>query len=165
MNAAPAAPSAPAALAEELLAVTFRMGDAVFGLDAVAVEEVVRPGEVTALHQAPPDVVGIRNLRGRIVTILDCGTRLGLGPVRRGPDNRILIAEAGGEPVGLLVECVLDSISVSTAALAQPPANLHLARTATVRGLCRHEGRLIALLDLDVLLAGEDPATGTQRNA
>jgi purine-binding chemotaxis protein CheW len=157
--------TAVSALAEELLAVTFRMGDAVFGLDAVAVEEVVRPGEITPLHHAPPDVVGIRNLRGRIVTILDCGSRLGLGPVRPGPENRILIAEARGEPVGLLVECVLDSISVSTGALTQPPANLHLARSATVRGLCRHEGRLIALIDLEALLADEGGTTSDTRLA
>src|SRR5208337_4889093 len=91
--------------AEDLLISTFQLGDddGVFGIDATLIEEVVMVGELTPVRHAPAYVAGIRNLRGRIITVIDLCVRLGLGAVKIGPECRILIADWRGEPVGLLV--------------------------------------------------------------
>jgi purine-binding chemotaxis protein CheW len=86
----------------KLLAATFLLGPAVFGVDTAQIQEVVRLGNLTPVHDAPAYVVGIRNLRGRIVTVMDLRTRLELGRVAAGPDNRILIVEAQASPSGCL---------------------------------------------------------------
>ena len=67
-------------------------------------------GELTPVRHAPDYVAGIRNLRGRIITVIDLCVRLGLGAVEIGPESRILIADWKGEPVGLLVDRVADAI-------------------------------------------------------
>jgi len=137
---------------DNLLISTFLLGDAVFGIDANQVQEVARVGDMTPVHHAPPYVVGIRNLRGRIVTVIDLRARLELGRVAEGPDNRILIVDVHGEPLGLLVDRVADAVSASAAALTPAPPNLHGVQSQNLRGVCRGIDRLVALLNLDTLL-------------
>ncbi len=66
-------------LEDTLLVSVFRLGDAMFGIPAAQIQEVVQMGSVTPVHHAPPCIVGIRNLRGRIVTVIDLGMRLEYG--------------------------------------------------------------------------------------
>src|SRR3954447_8460328 len=77
---------------EDLLTATFHLGDGegVFGIDATLIQEVVMVGELTPVRHAPEYVAGIRNLRGRIITVIDLCVRLDLGNVEVGPESRIL---------------------------------------------------------------------------
>src|SRR5215831_15099468 len=93
-------------LDETLLVSVFQLGNAMFGIPAAQIQEVVQMGSITPVHHAPSCIVGIRNLRGRIVTVIDLGTRLDLGEAERGPESRILIVDSEGELVGLLVDRV-----------------------------------------------------------
>jgi purine-binding chemotaxis protein CheW len=139
-----------------LLIAGFLLGEAAFGIDAQQVQEVARVGNITPVCYAPPYVVGIRNLRGRIVTVIDLRVRLGMGKVIGAPDNRILIVDWQGEPIGLLVDSVSDTFSTTAAALAPPPPNLHGVQSKNLRGVCRGGDRLVALLDLGVVLQPDD---------
>lgn len=141
-----------------LLVAAFLLGGAAYGVDARQVQEVVKPGEITHVHRAPPDVVGIRNLRGRIVTVIDLRVCLELGRVPTSQDNRILIVEAHGETTGLLVDSVEDAFSTKMEDLAPPPPNLPRAQARCVQGVCRGGSRLVSLLDLGVLLENDDRA-------
>ena len=141
------------------LVATFLLGKAAFGMDAQQVQEVARVGDVTQVHHAPACIVGIRNLRGRIVTIMDLRARLELGRVTPAPDNRIFIVDGQGEPIGLLVDSVADTISTGKDELLPPPPNLHGVQSRHLRGVCRSGDRLVAVLKLDALLTPEDHAT------
>jgi purine-binding chemotaxis protein CheW len=134
-----------------LLVATFLLGDAVFGIDAHQVQEVARVGDMTPVHHSPPYVIGIRNLRGRIVTVIDLRVRLELGHVAMGPSNRILIVDCQGEPLGLLVDRVADAVEANPDSLAPPPPNLHGVQSQNLRGVIRGNDRLVALLDLNAL--------------
>jgi purine-binding chemotaxis protein CheW len=144
------------AVDDTLLVATFLLGEAAFGVDALQVEEVTRVCDLTPVHHAPPDVVGIRNLRGRIVTVIDLRSRLGLGTVATGRDNRILIVDGQGEPIGLLVDSVADTLETRPDLLAPPPPHLHGVKRCKLRGVCRGGGRLVALLDLAPVLQPEE---------
>ena len=143
---------------QNLLAATFMLGQATFGVDTAQIQEVVRLGNLTPVHHAPAYVVGIRNLRGRIVTVIDLPTRLDLGRVAVGPESRILIVEGQGEPIGLLVDQVADTIDVNPADIQPAPSNVNGVQSRQLRGVCRHGARLVALLDLTAILqAAADP--------
>ena len=143
---------------DSLLVATFALGDALFGIGAAQVQEVVRVGDITPVHHGPPYVAGIRNLRGRIVTVIDLAVRLDLGTVDTGADSRILIVDWQGEPIGLLVDSVADTISVNTSDLIPPPPNLHGVQSDNLRGVCRSGERLVALLDPASVLRVDDRA-------
>ena len=146
--------------AEDLLIATFQLGgdDGYFGIDATLIQEVVMVGELTPVRHAPAYVAGIRNLRGKIITVIDLCVRLGLGYVEIGAESRILIADWKGEPVGLLVDRVDDAIALEADALEPAPPNLHGLQMQKVRGVFRSGERLAALLDLAAVLGADDRA-------
>jgi len=142
---------------EELLISTFELGsEGVFGIDATLIQEVVMVGEITPVRHAAEYVAGIRNLRGRIITVIDLGVRLGLGAVEVAPESRILIADWKGEPVGLLVDRVADAVALEPDGLEPAPPNLHGVQMQKLRGVFRSGNRLAALLDLAVILGVDD---------
>lgn len=137
------------------LAITFLLGDSVFGIDASDVQEVVKVDQITPVHHAPSYVVGIRNLRGRIVTVIDLGARLELGAIEITPNSRILIVICDDESIGLLVDCVNDTISTDAKDIAPPPPSLQGARSRYLLGVYRGGGRLVSLIDLAMILKVE----------
>ena len=144
-------------LEEELLIATFELGnDGLFGIDATLIQEVVMVGEITPVHHASDYVTGIRNLRGRIITVIDLCVRLGLGAVEIGEESRILIADWKGEPVGLLVDRVADAIALRAGGLEPAPPNLHGVQMQKLRGVFRCGERLGALLDLAAVLGADN---------
>jgi purine-binding chemotaxis protein CheW len=141
---------------DDILVATFLLGEGTFGLDTAIIQEVVMLGEVTPVHHAPSYVAGIRNLRGRIVTVIDLSMRLELPPIDAGPDSRILIADWKGEPVGLLVDGVNDTIELGVGDLLPPPPNLHGVQMQKLLGVFRSGKRLAALVDPVAILDPDD---------
>lgn len=143
-------------LDEGLLIAAFMLGDATFGVNARLVQEVVKVGDLTCVHHAPAAVVGIRNLRGRIVTVIDLAVRLELGCATLGPEARLLIMEGQGEPIGLLVDAVTDAIPMTEDRIAPPPASIDPALRRHLHGIWREDHRLIAILDPAALFQWDD---------
>src|ERR1039457_979992 len=82
---------------QTVLLATFFVRDTLCALDAAGVQEVIRLGPVTPVRYAPEEVLGIINLRGKIVTIVDLGLRLGFPKTVAGRDRRIFIIESRHE--------------------------------------------------------------------
>ncbi|GAB4247296.1 chemotaxis protein CheW [Deferrisoma sp.] len=131
---------------------TFWIGDALCGVDIRRVQEINRQVEATPVPLAPDYVVGVMNLRGRVVTVMDPARKLGLGDTAPGEETRNVIVQSGEEPVGLLVDRVADVVEVDPAALAPPPANLGGIRGAVFLGVLRTDGALVGILDVDAVL-------------
>lgn len=131
---------------------TFRVGKTLCGIDAMRVQEVVRVGEVTRVHRAPNHLVGIVNLRGKIVTVLDLGVTLELGKLNITPESRIFIIEWQGEYVGMLADSAGDVVSLQAEQVAPPPANFHGVQGRYFTGVCQHQDKLIAILNADAVL-------------
>jgi purine-binding chemotaxis protein CheW len=145
---------------EDLLTATFFLrNDLLFGINAILIQEMVMVGELTTVRHAPDFVAGIRNLRGRIITVIDLAVRLGIGSVEIGPDSRILIADWKGEPVGLLVDRVSDPIALAPDDLEPAPSNLNGVQMQKLLGVFRSGERLAALLD-PVAIFGHDDQPG-----
>jgi purine-binding chemotaxis protein CheW len=135
------------------LLATFFVRDALCGLNASSVQEVIRLGAITLAPHAPPDVAGIINLRGRIVTVVDAGMKLGYGPTAPGQNSRVFIVEDRDEFLGLLVDRVGEVLEVESGTEEPMPANLRPAQSRYFKGVNRIGGRVIALLDSAEMLA------------
>ena len=136
------------------LLATFAIREAVFALDAAGVQEVLRLSQVTPVPHAPPEVVGVINLRGKIVTLLDTGLILGLGPAARDRESRIFLIEDRGEFLGLLVDRVGEVIEVETGCTEPLPLNIPNAQARFFTGVCRARGRVVTLLNTSEILSG-----------
>ena len=135
------------------LLATFYVQDTLCGLDAATVQEVIRLGAVTRVRLGPEEVLGVINLRGRIVTLLDVGLLLGLGSAVPGRDSRIFIVEDRGEFLGLLVDRMGEVIEVDPGGGEPLPANLATSQAKVFQCIRRSAGRVIAVLNAAELLA------------
>jgi purine-binding chemotaxis protein CheW len=149
----------------EDLVSSFYIGETLFGFDTVKVQEVVRAGNVTPIHHAPPFVRGVMNLRGRIVTVVDLATRLGLGAVEVDEDSRTYIVEWKQEHLGLLVDRTSDVVAFDRRAVKPPPENVRGVSGAMLEGMCHAGGRLVALLNLEAMLDDSEHGPGGTRSA
>lgn len=139
-------------VAQTVLLATFFVRDALCALDAAGVQEVIRLGPVTPVRYAPEEVLGIVNLRGKIVTIIDLGQRLGLPKAVVGSDCRVFIIEDRGEFIGLLVDRVDEVVEVERDGWQAPPANVSWGQARFFKGVCRARGRVVTLLEAGQLL-------------
>ena len=138
---------------QTVLLATFFVREALCAMDASGIQEVIRLGPLTPVRHSPPEVAGIVNLRGKIVTILDLGLRLGLGPVVPSGDSRIFIIEDRNEFVGLLVDRVDEVVEVGRDKWQAPPANVLCGQARFFQGVYRTRGRVITVLDPASILA------------
>jgi purine-binding chemotaxis protein CheW len=148
--------SSQMSLDAQRLAVACFVGSALFGVDAEPVQEIVRVGHITPVHHAPEYVVGIMNLRGRIVTVIDLGLKLELERTNITPESRILIVEWKGEQVGLLIEQEGGVVAVDRSTMRTPPENVRGVHSTLLEGVFLTDGHLMALLDLTAVLEIQD---------
>ncbi len=138
---------------QNLLLVIFGLDGAWYGLEASAVQEVILVADNTVVYHAPQYVRGIINLRGKIVTVLDTETKLGLTPHQVSADSRILIVGWNHEQVGLLVEFVAEVFNLGKDQIEPVPMNISARLSRFLKGVCNYENHLVGLIDLDKVLA------------
>ncbi len=138
---------------------TFRLGDALYGLEVHRVQEVLRPREATRVPLARANIRGLINLRGQIVMAIDLRLCLGLGPVPDGQPSMNLVLRTDDGPVSFLVDRAYDVVDVDISTFEPPPANLVGSRRDLIRGTYLHAGHLIHVLDADAVLGLIEGAT------
>lgn len=131
---------------------TFHVGDALCGMDILQIQEINKLMEMTNVPQAPDYVMGILNLRGQIVTIIDLGKKLGLGKTDINQDPRNIIVNSPGEYVGLLVNKLSDVVTAEPEKIEPSPANMSGIQGTFFTGVYKTENKLIGILDVKEVL-------------
>lgn len=133
--------------------VTVFVGETMFGLAIDRVHDVFIPAGVTPVPLAPPEIVGLLNLRGRVVTALCLRRRLSMPP-RDGEGQQMAIGlEQGGETFALIVDGVGEVLKLGAETHEPVPINLDARWRDLTLGVHRLDGRLLVILDVDALLA------------
>jgi purine-binding chemotaxis protein CheW len=132
--------------------VTVLIGGQLFGLPISRVQDVFMPDRLTRVPLAAPELAGVLNLRGRIVTAIDMRVRLGLPPREDGKTNMAVGIEHKGESYGLLIDQVGEVLKVSEATHEANPANLDSRWARVAAGVHRLDGQLLVILDVDRVL-------------
>ena len=131
--------------------IAFRIGDQEFCVNIMSVREIRGWTPATSMPHAPPYVLGIINLRGAVLPIVDLSLRLGMKPVEPTVRHVIIVAQVGPKVVGLLVDAVSDILTVTPENIQPTPDIANEAEKAYARGILAIEGRMICLIELDSL--------------
>lgn len=151
----PAALRVPAPGAE---LISVRIGDQAYAIDIMAVREIRGWTAATPLPHAPPHVLGMMNLRGAILPVIDLGARLGLGAAEPNASSVVVVAQIGDAQMGLVVDAVSDILTV-TEGLIQPAPDVGSAQAAAcVAGVMTTETGIVSLLALDHIVPSDIPA-------
>lgn len=132
--------------------VTFTAGGQLFGLPIERVQDVFKPSHMTRVPLAGPEIAGVLNLRGRIVTAINLCNRLDLQSQADAGASMAIGIEAGAESFGLLVDAVGEVLKLPVVELEANPINLDRKLQRVSAGVYRLDGQLLVVLDVDRVL-------------
>ena len=126
---------------------TFFVDGHYVGIDVVEVQEVIRYQEMTNVPLAPPEISGLINLRGQIVTALDLRRRFGMPDRPEGQLPMNVVVRTAEGSVSLLVDEIGDVLDVDERTFERPPDTLDADTRRLVRGTYKLDGRLLLVLE------------------
>ncbi len=138
---------------------TMRLGDHLFGVDVMRIQEVISYQSMTRVPLSSGVVSGLINLRGQIVTAIDLRQRLDM---EQRPEDELpmnVVVQTPGGAVSLLVDSIGDVVEVGDEIFEQPPETLSGVAKQLVRGVYKFEGQLLLELDVDKsidVVSGDD---------
>jgi purine-binding chemotaxis protein CheW len=141
----------------EVQVVVFRLSDEKFGLEISQVKEIIRMQDITPMPKASEFIEGVINLRGRIIAVISMCRRFEIKETERTSKSRIIVAEAGEDDVGLIVDEVPEVVRISEDDIDPAPEMLETGvHSEFIRGVAKVEGRIIVLLDMERILSHEE---------
>lgn len=136
--------------------VTFRLDNETYGINVMQVQEVLRYTEIAPVPGAPAYVMGIINLRGNVVTVIDTRSRFGLPSAEVTENSRIVIIEAEKQVIGILVDSVAEVVYLRSSEIDSAP-NVGTEDSAKfIQGVSNRDDELLILVDLNKLLNDEE---------
>jgi len=136
--------------------VTFRLENESYGINVMQVQEVLRYTEIAPVPGAPPYVLGIINLRGNVVTVIDTRSRFALPEAETTDQTRIVIIEAESQVVGILVDAVAEVVYLRQSEIETTPNVGNDESAKFIQGVSNKDGELLILVDLNQLLADDE---------
>jgi purine-binding chemotaxis protein CheW len=132
--------------------VTFRLAGETYGINVMQVREVLKHTDIAPVPGAPSYVMGIINLRGNVVTVIDTRMRFGLPDKEISSQSRVVIIECEKQVIGILVDSVAEVVYLYSSEIETPP-NVGNDDTAKfIQGVCNRDSELLILVDLNKLL-------------
>ncbi len=131
---------------------TFYVGGALCGINILNIQEINKHTDITKVPQSSDYIEGILNLRGRIVTIINLGRKLGLDPVNKNKDNRNIIVNSDDEHIGLLIDSISDVVLAKSDDIEPAPSNIGSIKGKYFQGVLKTKKQLIGILDIDEVL-------------
>jgi len=131
---------------------TTTVGNQVFGMPVLSIQDILQPRNVAHVPKAPADVAGLINLRGRIVTVIDLRHWLSF-PVNKAHEQMHIVVEHEGELYSFLVDSVGDVVPVEEDDIESVPPNLPQQWRKISTNVLRAEGKLILVVDVSVLIS------------
>ncbi len=136
--------------------VGFEVAEELFGVDILMVQEILKDIAITAIPDSPDSIVGVVNLRGNIIPVVNLRKRLKLSGDKAGHEDKvwIIILNIGDRTTGFLVDRVTRVIKVQTKSIMPPPELVVSGGLESdyIRGVCKQNQELLAILDFNRIL-------------
>ncbi len=142
--------------------VSFRLGRSLFGISIPDIREIVALNRFTRVHRAPEAILGLMNLRGQILTILNTRAVMGLNPNRRFPGSHVIVFK--NRPVGFAVDRIGDVTGVEKTRINSVPGNIHPGTADCLDHVIDLPGEVWMIVNADKMTAciRSDPGTAAE---
>jgi len=136
--------------------VTIRVEDEHFGIPIMRVYEIIAVPKLTRIARAPESIVGVINLRGQIIPVIDLRALFAMPAGTADKRQRIVVTQSQGKVIGLLVDAVTEVLRIQGGELEPMPDAIRTGLTEYADSIYKMPDRIIVLLNMDRLL---DPGT------
>ncbi|MDO7085041.1 chemotaxis protein CheW [Pseudocolwellia sp. AS88] len=141
---------------EVLQWVTFKLDSEKYGINVMQVQEVLRYSEIAPVPGAPIYVLGIINLRGNVVTVIDTRSRFGLESSEITDNTRVVIIESDKQVIGILVDSAAEVVYLRASEIDVAPNVGNDESAKFIQGVTNRDGELLILVDLNKLLSDDE---------
>ena len=141
---------------EILQLVGFKIGQEEFGINILAVQEIIKIIDITTVPNASDYIAGVINLRGRIIPIVHLRKRLNMPVIETDKNTRIIVVEINDKTIGFVVDEVQEVLRISTDITEKPPELVSGVDSEYITAVAKLENRLLILLDLEKTLANDE---------
>lgn len=135
---------------------TFQLGDELYGVDILRVQEIKGYTTVTKIPNTPPHIKGVLNLRGTIVPIVELRTKFGMPTIDYTMFTVIVVVVVKEKIMGLVVDAVSDVLNIDRHDIQPPPQFGAKVDVSVLTGIGKSNDKLVAILDMDRLLSDDD---------
>ena len=134
---------------------TFSLAEEEYGVDILKVQEIKGYVPTTRIPNSPPEVVGVLNLRGTIVPIVDLRRKFGMDSVEYTPFTAIVVVVVRDRVMGVIVDSVSEVVNIPSSDIQSAPDFGNSMSTSMLQGIAKMGDKLITLLDIDTVLLGD----------
>jgi purine-binding chemotaxis protein CheW len=142
--------------------VTFCLAEELFGVEVSRTREILSVISVTNVPQTPDYMLGVINLRGQVVPVIDMRLKLGLSAADETQDTCIIVVEVlvDGEPIGVgaLADAVREVLEIKSDAIEPPPRLGTRLNTEFIKGMGKIDEEFLILLDIDKIFNSDELA-------
>jgi purine-binding chemotaxis protein CheW len=137
---------------------TFQVADEEYGIEINAVREIIGTLPITPVPGSPAEMMGVVNLRGKVIPVVSMRVRFGMPPGEPHPENVILVVDGRTGPIGLFADRVKEVANFAAADTEPPPAYGLAVDTTMVAAIGKSQGKIRILLDIQRVLGATESA-------
>ena len=133
--------------------VGLKLGDEEYAIDVLKIQEIIRTVEITAVPRTDSFVLGVMNLRGKVIPVVDLRIRFNLDKMDFDKETRIIVVRFDTEQIGFVVDQVTEVIRINKNMVEPTPPLVGSIGQEYILGICKYDDRLIILLDIDTVIS------------
>ena len=133
--------------------VGLKLGDEEYAIDVLKIQEIIRTVEITSVPRTDSFVLGVMNLRGKVIPVVDLRVRFSLDKMDFDKETRIIVVRFETEHIGFVVDEVTEVIRISKNMVEPTPPLVGSIGQEYILGICKYDDRLIILLDIDTVIS------------
>jgi chemotaxis signal transduction protein len=142
--------------ASDIQLVGMKLGDEEYAIDVLKIQEIIRTVEITIVPRSDPFVLGVMNLRGKVIPVIDLRVRFNLEKTDFDKATRVIVVRFEKEQIGFVVDEVTQVIRIAKSMVEPTPPLVGAIGQEYILGICKFNERLIILLDIDRVVGEGD---------
>lgn len=131
--------------------VGFIIGDEEYAIPILAIQEIIKPFAWTRVPQVPPYVLGVFNMRGSVIPLIDLRLKFGLSELKHNDDTRFIVMKVGDEVAGFVIDRLTMALRIKKKNIGPAPDTIN-SEDSLIDGVGKEEDRIITILKADKLL-------------
>ncbi len=136
--------------------VCFKIGTEEYGIDILKVQEILKLPNITKLPKTEPYIMGVIDLRGRVIPIADLSIKFGIESGNLKGNSRAVVVDIGGKQVGLAIDSVSHVIKVKSEDIEPPPPIVKGISGKYIIGIAKMENSFVVILDINKIFTTQE---------